>query len=276
MAGMVGPGDPACVGRASFGVLAEHIAMRPDMCVLDFGCGIGRLAVPLATFLSQGSYVGIDIVPTMIQFCRNKLQALLTNCEFFLSSSRNPLYDSFRTETPIEEIELCDWANRNANRFDVVCAFSVLTHLNPAMARSVLEAFAMVARPESVVFATVFLDSPSNPADRRLSFGETWRDCYPDRSMAWVVHEVSSLAALAGEYGFLVRRLHWGCWRGTSGAPIIGDCYQDILILAKRPVSADDFDTERYLELHPDVRMSGIDPLTHYLAYGRREGRATT
>ncbi|UVK98638.1 TylF/MycF family methyltransferase [Pseudomonas sp. B21-048] len=36
----------------------------------------------------------------------------------------------------------------------------------------------------------------------------------------------------------------------------------------------EDFSTERYLELHPDVRQARLDPALHYLNYGVAEGRA--
>lgn len=35
----------------------------------------------------------------------------------------------------------------------------------------------------------------------------------------------------------------------------------------------DDFDGAEYLELHPDVKATGIDPAQHYLNYGIKEGR---
>lgn len=40
----------------------------------------------------------------------------------------------------------------------------------------------------------------------------------------------------------------------------------------RRP--APDFDVAYYLEANPDVARSGIEPFTHYIMYGRREGRA--
>lgn len=35
-----------------------------------------------------------------------------------------------------------------------------------------------------------------------------------------------------------------------------------------------DFDAEKYLSLHRDVRDGGINPVTHYILYGRYEGRS--
>jgi len=34
------------------------------------------------------------------------------------------------------------------------------------------------------------------------------------------------------------------------------------------------FDGERYLQLHPDLLAAGVDPVRHYLLYGRNEGRS--
>src|SRR5437867_6142389 len=45
--------------------LVELGGLRPDSKVLDVGCGIGRLAVPLTRHLGEtGSYDGLDIVPS--------------------------------------------------------------------------------------------------------------------------------------------------------------------------------------------------------------------
>lgn len=36
----------------------------------------------------------------------------------------------------------------------------------------------------------------------------------------------------------------------------------------------EDFSSEHYLYLHPDVRMAGMDPAQHYLTWGLKEGRS--
>jgi glycosyltransferase involved in cell wall biosynthesis len=42
---------------------------------------------------------------------------------------------------------------------------------------------------------------------------------------------------------------------------------------AKRGVLPDGFDCAIYLKLNPDLTVSGVDPKTHYLLHGRKEGR---
>jgi hypothetical protein len=53
-------------------------------------------------------------------------------------------------------------------------------------------------------------------------------------------------------------RLHWGRARRAN-----------IKLIAASGL----FDSDWYLEQHPDVRASGFDPLVHYLGYGANEGR---
>ena len=63
------------------------IKLRPNMTVLDFGCGVGRLMVPLADFLREGRCVGIDIVPGMIDFCKQQIETSFPGSKFYLSNS---------------------------------------------------------------------------------------------------------------------------------------------------------------------------------------------
>ena len=52
---------------------------------------------------------------------------------------------------------------------------------------------------------------------------------------------------------------------------------QERMLLSPEEVLADrlpeDFDSARYLTLHPDVAEAGVDPVYHYMTHGRFEGR---
>ena len=52
---IVGGGDPYAIGEQNLLVLKHLARLTPSSNVLDFGCGCGRLAVPLLDFLSPGS-----------------------------------------------------------------------------------------------------------------------------------------------------------------------------------------------------------------------------
>jgi SAM-dependent methyltransferase len=94
---------------------AEH-SERPlgDSRVLDFGCGWGRLTRFLARDVAPGQLYGCDPVQAILDVCRSsRVPAELRRCEFVPDS------------LPFAE------------RFDLVCAFSVFTHLSePAQEHS--------------------------------------------------------------------------------------------------------------------------------------------
>lgn len=59
------------IGKQFFQLLVDHCSLDPNSKILDIGCGTGRLAKPLYSYLEKGTYVGYDINPHFIQYCRN-------------------------------------------------------------------------------------------------------------------------------------------------------------------------------------------------------------
>lgn len=99
--------------------------LRPDFTprrALDFGCGVGRLTLPLAR--ACGEVVGVDISEAMLDEARRNAAAEgVTNAEFVLSDP-----DLTRVRGPL----------------DFVHAFIVFQHVPPALGFRVLDA--MLAR----------------------------------------------------------------------------------------------------------------------------------
>ncbi len=60
----------------AFGILERELliqhGLQPDAYVIDVGCGSGRLAKPLSTFL-RGRYLGIDVVPGFVDYARSRI-----------------------------------------------------------------------------------------------------------------------------------------------------------------------------------------------------------
>ena len=54
----VGNGDFKAVGYEFLRYFIQYGDLAPDDDVLDVGCGIGRMALPLANYLKHGSYSG--------------------------------------------------------------------------------------------------------------------------------------------------------------------------------------------------------------------------
>lgn len=269
----VGGGDTRVIALQNLDAIASAVSLKPSWRVLDFGCGVGRLTAPLAELLQDGSVVGIDLVPRMIEFCRKEIQPLFPNTEFVLSKDVNPHYDQYLSDTPIEAVDFDHWSSMNADQFDLICAFSVLTHLDLPMATSVFELLSRLLRPGGLLFTTAFLDLDDNPGDRKLRAGEKFRDCLPDR-LAWVVYEQASLLRLAHDMGLSPRKIIFGHWRGNGIPTMQGAHFQDAIVFCRPVRLPADFDAERYVALHPDLLAAGADGAHHYLTHGYFEGRS--
>jgi hypothetical protein len=63
----VGPGDFEAIGRNFAGYLTRFAGLTSSSIVLDVGCGVGRIALPLTRMLRPpGQYEGFDIAPDAI------------------------------------------------------------------------------------------------------------------------------------------------------------------------------------------------------------------
>lgn len=109
----IGGGDYELYGRIELGVLLME-GLKPGHTLLDFGCGTGRLAVHAIPRLgADGRYIGIDISETMIlnarALLRERIPSPACSVEFLHQT------------TP--DFSLPD------KSVDLVCAFSVFTHM---------------------------------------------------------------------------------------------------------------------------------------------------
>jgi len=108
--------------------LLRQYGMTPNSTVIDVGCGSGRLAIQLREWLS-GSYLGTDISSPLLGVARS-------------ASNRE---DWTFTEVAGLEIPATE------NSADVVCFFSVLTHLRHEEGFLYMEEAVRVARPGAAI-----------------------------------------------------------------------------------------------------------------------------
>jgi SAM-dependent methyltransferase len=223
----VGAGDFVAVGDA---MLAEFVAagLAPVHRVLDAGCGLGRMARPLAAFLDGGSYAGFDVVAADVAWCRRRYAALHPRFRFEHLDVANAAYNP-RGRTPAERLVLPfpDGA------FDFAIAISLFTHLLPAAARRCLHEIARTLAPGGRLFATFFVDDDAARAaiaagSTELAFAHELGGARvqslrrPEAAIAFGRAELEGWLAAAG---LALERFAPGSWRGLPAA-----VYQDVVV----------------------------------------------
>ncbi len=207
----VDAGDYESVGRAFLDHCVELGVLGPDDHVLDVGCGIGRLALPLSRSLSpSAAYVGIDTWPEGVAWCDGHIAAAFPNFSFRLLDVFDEKYnphapagdDAIRIEAA-------------PGSFDFATLISIL-HLHPDRVRRYLGEIGRLLRPGGCYLGTWYLvsDDDDRPVDRLPSAAVT----------TTVAH------AMCDEAGLDVTTLFHGHWDGRSD----GLSYQDIVVARRR------------------------------------------
>jgi len=126
----------------AFGILMRElliqVGLKKDDYVIDVGCGSGRLAKPLSEYLS-GKYLGIDVVPDLVTYAGNLVK---------------------RPDWRFEVTKGFSIPEKN-NRANMVCFFSVFTHLLHEESYRYLEEAKRVLKPSGkIVFSFLEFSIP--------------------------------------------------------------------------------------------------------------------
>lgn len=228
-------GDFARTGVSSLELLRRH-GLSPDDAVLDVGCGVGRIAVPLTGYLGPaGSYDGLDVMPAAIAWCRRAITPRFPRFRFHLADVRS---DRYRPDGPSP-------ASRYVfpfpdESFDFVCLWSVFTHMLPADMRNYLAEIARVMRPGArCVISYFLLDERSRAAAAkgrgafRFRFaGEGYWAEDASAPEAAIAFERADIEALYASLGLKITAITPGAW---SREPVQD---QDLVAAVKPAVGA--------------------------------------
>ena len=155
------------VGRTFLRYFRELADLKPSETVLDVGCGVGRMAIPLTDYLTPpGYYEGFDIIRANVRWCRRVITPKYPRFQFRHADIFNREYnprgrltgDTFRFPYPDAS-------------FDFAFLTSVFTHLMPPDAAHYLAELGRVLKPGGRVLGTFFLLNPESEGYLAASCG---------------------------------------------------------------------------------------------------------
>jgi SAM-dependent methyltransferase len=197
---------------AQSGVFAVELLCRtvgrPSLAgldVLDVGCGTKVVKALIDNDLPIGTYTGIDAEPAVVQWLGQAVDD--PRFEFEHLDAKNEMYNP--GGLPLADFDRLPVGER---RYDVICLFSVFTHLNPVDFLAMLKLLRLHARPDARLVFSLYLTGPDGsgiylgPGDSPP--GARFVDELPDSPLAVARYDEDYARELIDESGWRIQSVN--------------------------------------------------------------------
>lgn len=230
-----GKDDFKSTGEEFFRYFRELGGLKPNERVLDVGCGIGRMAVPLTKYLDErGSYDGFDIVADGINWCRKKITPKYPNFHFQLADVFNKKYNPHGKYRASEY-----YFPYESESFDLVFLTSVFTHMLPQDMEHYLYEIARTMKRRGRCLITFFL--LNRESLELINLGKSIYDFKHEGGGFRTIDKATPESGVAYDEKFIrglyeklrltiAEPIHLGSWCGRENYL----SYQDVIIAVKK------------------------------------------
>ena len=237
----IGLGDPKAAvenfrgyGRLQMQAWIGLGYVKPGTHVLDVGCGLGRVAHSLAGYLDTGSYTGIDVTKSSIDWC-SEHYAGFKNFRFIHADLSNSHYNRPDASSAAQYVFPVE-----SDKFDFIWSTSLFTHMQIDEIDNYLGEMARVAKPGAMIWNTYFILDEINESLARagvpgwgsLRFptegGLYMTENDPDHVVAYYLDR---LRGLHDKHGLDIVQIGFGGWAGRPG---VEDNGQDVIVATPR------------------------------------------
>jgi SAM-dependent methyltransferase len=230
--GGIGAGDFWQTGSEIAGLTMATARVHASDRILDAGCGLGRVALPLSRLLDErGSYDGFDTSPDYIEWCRSHLPLDSARFRFHHFDIRSSHYNEGGAIAA--EAFSFPWPD---DSFSLAIAVSLFTHLSARATANYLREIARTLQPNGRLFASFFvLDEQSRPLAEAGTTDPVFTANFEEGMIgdtanpaAAVAFNAEWLAAVLESAGLAFDAFYPGRWRHL---PVMS--HQDIIIAHK-------------------------------------------
>jgi SAM-dependent methyltransferase len=208
----VGP-DPRGARGLEQRILLEHWGLTPKSHVLEIGCGIGRLAYELATYLdADGSYAGFDISAPAVGWLKEHYEPRLANFRFDLIDAANPNYQLDGATGADVRFPYAD------GEFDFACSFGVFMHMKLGDIENYLRELARVLQPDCRGAMTFMVinerdEKPRFAGRDFVAIGDGVYTRWPERKRRSLAYDEALIRAAIDGAGLRIVEAVEGKWR---------------------------------------------------------------